>query len=310
MISLAVRTTILGAALGCSDGFVINPTLLSHASVTHTSRRTAPLKMVFEPSTLTLASPLFSAAFSPATSPLDPFLEAELFNDAAHVALDFATMMGPATVAIRALAVIGRIFVMASDYVPDHAMLPEEFVFQVVMLGISSAALARSLPPMFATKEMTMRDRKCFDSFFRPAGITWMQYKLVSATAMEWTDAIPGAIITTDEMDGAAHQDLYWLYRGEIEIQSKGEVIQRISSKTAHLLGDLTFANTSPKTDHANKTHPKTTAKAGLKGATLLRVDTIKLKELMKRDDGLDKAVRNMLLDVMQERIASLLSSK
>jgi hypothetical protein len=69
------------------------------------------------------------------------------------------------------------------------------------------------------------------------------------------------------------------------------------------LLGDLTFACRSTK----KIDYPMTTAKAGQNGATLLRLDTLKLKKMMKQDDNLDKAVRNMLLDGMQAQISLLL---
>jgi hypothetical protein len=263
--------------------------------------------MVLEPSSFMIASPIFSAAFAPGMAPLDPFLEAELFQDAAHVALDFASFLGPATFAIRALAVIGRIFVLASDYVPDHAMMPEELIFQLAMLSVSSATLARSIAPLFTQKELTMRDRKLYASLFRPSGLSWMQYKVLSNVALEWVEVTPGAIITTDEMTvEGARKDLFWLYKGQIDIQSMGESLQKISSKKSYLLGDLGFASPSS----AKSEYPKTTAKAGVDGATLLRIDAEKLKSMMKNDDSLDKVVRNMILDAMHARIASLLASK
>jgi hypothetical protein len=301
------KALIFAATLGCTDGFVVlhqSKTRSSRAFLPHTSPGKSPLHMTFDPSSLMIASPIFSAAFSPATTPLDPFVEAEIFSYAAHVALDCASLMGPETIAIRALAVLGRIFVMASDYVPDHTMLPDELIFQLAMLCISSVTLARSVAPMLTLKETTMRDRKSYASLFRPVGVTWMQFKVLSAVVLEWVEMAPGAIITTDEMlESGEHQDLYWLYQGQIQIQSKGEAPQTISGKTAHLLGDLTFACRSTK----KIDYPMTTAKAGQNGATLLRLDTLKLKKMMRQDDNLDKAVRNMLLDGMQAQISLLL---
>mmetsp|Transcript_5823 Transcript_5823/g.9671 ORF Transcript_5823/g.9671 Transcript_5823/m.9671 type:complete len:312 (-) Transcript_5823:352-1287(-) len=305
---LTVPTIALAASfLGRTNGFVIQPSLSNRDA--HTTR-SAPLRMTLEPSTLNLVSPLLSIALSPSISPMDPFVEAELFNDAAHIALDLTSLLGPATVAIRAAAVIGRVFAMASDYVPDHAMLPEELVFQVTMLVISLAGLGQSLQPLLMglNQQLTMRDRKCFASLFRPAGFSWMQYKFLSSAAFEWTEVTPGAIITTDEatIGDGDHNELYWLYNGDAEIQSKGETLQRIAPKSAHLLGDLSvFAKTASSSKHE---FPKTTAKAGLNGATLLRINTAELKKLMKNDNRLDNVVRSMLFDGMQARIASLLS--
>ncbi|KAI2496458.1 hypothetical protein MHU86_18042 [Fragilaria crotonensis] len=309
MRATITRTAVVVASIYFSEGFVVHhPARLSrNQMVPHVSKGNAPLHMVIEPSSFMIASPLFSAAFAPAMTPLDPFLEAELFQDAAHFALDFASLLGPATVAIRALAVIGRIFVMASDYVPDHAMMPEELLFQMAMLCISSATLARSVAPAFTQKELTMRDRKSYASLFRPSGVTWMQYKFLSNAALEWVEVTPGAIITTDEMTvEGERKDLFWLYKGQVDIQSMGERLQQISSKRGLLLGDLSFA--SPTSSRSE--YPKTTVKAGTNGATLLRIDTVKLKSMMKNDDSLDRAIRNMILDAMHARIASLLSSK
>jgi hypothetical protein len=306
------------ASLGRTNAFAIQTSRLNRDP--HT-KRSAPLQMtpLLEPSAFSLASPLLSIALMPSLSPMDPFIEAELFNDAAHIALDLTALLGPATLAIRVAAVIGRIFAMASDYVPDHSMNPEEFAFQITMLIVSVTALGQSLQPMLMglNQELTMRDRKCFASLFRPAGVSWMQYKVLSSVALEWTEVNPGAIITTDEESSElgvdVHKKLYWLYSGDVDIQSKGEILQSIAPKSAHLLGDLSiFAPTSTSTSStSSKNHqdfPKTTAKAGSKGATLLRIDTKQLKKLMKNDAKLDNAVRNMLFDGMQERIASLLS--
>lgn len=306
--TIALATSFLGS----TNGFAIHPSHLKHD--TYTTRSAPPLRMIMEHSALNLASPLLSIAMS---SPMDPFIEAELFNDAAHVALDLTALLGPATVAIRAAAVVGRLFVMASDYVPDHSMLPEELVFQLTMLVVSVAGLGQSLQSVFMglSQELTMRDRKCFASLFHPAGLTWMQYKVLLSVAFEWKELAPGAIITTNELDPSPHgvedsKSLYWLYSGGVEVQSKGEILQRISPKSAHLLGDMSvFATKSTSSSSkSNYEFPKTTAKAGIKGATLLRIDSDKLKKLMKSDEKLDHAVRNMLFDAMQERIASLLT--
>ena len=313
-IKVCKGAAILAAAIYSNnhcDAFMINRPLRSnHRTIPQrpvTDRKT-PLHMGMEPSSFMIASPLFSGvALAPTISKLDPFLQAELFQDAAHFALDFASLLGPATLAIRFLAVIGRIFVMASDYVPDHTMMPEELLFQMAMLFISSAALVRSIPPVFSHKQLTMRDRKSYASLFRPAGVSWMQYQVLVANAMDWIDVPSGAMITSDETSEEDEQNyLYWLYKGKVEIQSSGETLQCVSTKTGFLFGNLTFVSRS-----ANKPdYPKTTALAGADGATLLRIDVIKLKSMMKQDNCLDQAVRNIILDAMQAQIASLLSTK
>lgn len=235
---------------------------------------------------------------------MDPFVEAEIFNDAAHVALDLTSLLGPAKLTLRVAAVVGRILAIAGDYAPDHSMLPEEAVFQGIMLWAASAGLFKSLAPMVTSAtDLTMRDRKCFASLFHEAGVDWMQYKLLRGVAMEWREVSPGAIITTDEIVGVDDHYLYWLYSGEVVMQSQGDVVQTVHSKTSHLLGNVTFASSKQS---ANL--PKITTYAGTEGATLLCLDTTKLKELMASDESMDKAIRVILFEAMQERIASLLS--
>lgn len=312
---LTTALIVVTTSAGCADSFAVTPVRLGHASLnTHSTvgSRASNLNMVFEPSSLMLASPILSAAMSttPALSPMDPFVEAEIFNDAAHVALDFTSLLGPAKLTLRVAAVVGRLLAIAGDYAPDHAMLPEEVVYQSIMLWIASAGLIKSLAPMVKSEtDLTMRDRKCFASLFHEAGVDWMQYKLLRGAAMEWRKVSPGAIITTDELVGVDNHNLYWLYSGEVVMQSQGDVVQTVQSKTSHLLGDVTFASSSSSAKKKQSAElPKITTYAGPKGATLLCLDTTILKELMASDESLDKAIRIILFEAMQERIASLLN--
>eukprot|EP00547_Thalassionema_nitzschioides_P007360 CAMPEP_0194209986 /NCGR_PEP_ID=MMETSP0156-20130528/7925_1 /TAXON_ID=33649 /ORGANISM="Thalassionema nitzschioides, Strain L26-B" /LENGTH=268 /DNA_ID=CAMNT_0038937259 /DNA_START=313 /DNA_END=1119 /DNA_ORIENTATION=- len=261
-----------------------------------------------------LGSPIEQNFFSSALSAImDPFVEAELFNDAAHVALDLTQFLGPATVAIRLFAVLGRIFCITSDYLPDHAINPEELVFQFTMLALASTAFGQSLNSIVLSygKELTMRDRKCFASLFYPGGVSWMQYKMLTASVLEWEEVAPGSVITSDEFEIDLKQSLYWLYSGEATVEFQGRVLQEVVPKTVHLFGDLTFAPNKgrKKLVSAARSYPKTTMRAGAKGAKVLRINTPKLQTLMEQDDSLDRAIREILLEAMQERIAMLLAN-
>eukprot|EP00546_Thalassionema_frauenfeldii_P008162 CAMPEP_0178912602 /NCGR_PEP_ID=MMETSP0786-20121207/10364_1 /TAXON_ID=186022 /ORGANISM="Thalassionema frauenfeldii, Strain CCMP 1798" /LENGTH=483 /DNA_ID=CAMNT_0020585223 /DNA_START=162 /DNA_END=1613 /DNA_ORIENTATION=+ len=262
---------------------------------------------------------------------VDPILESEVFSTAAHVSLDLGTFIVPVTpLSIQLLAVVGRLFCIASDYIPDHAMLPEEFAYQVSMLAISSSALAQTLEKVLHAyrQTLTIRDRKCFASLFRPAGVTTMQFKMLMATALEWRELPSGSILTSDEVSTLDHKKseeetyLYWLYDGELQVQSKGNSLQLITPKSRHLLGDLAFtASTCGRKKSAKSKlsvadsigddkFPKTTTTVKSEKATVLRVNTKKLKELMVQDQLLDQSIHNVLFDSMQDRISDLVLAR
>mmetsp|Transcript_28870 Transcript_28870/g.43590 ORF Transcript_28870/g.43590 Transcript_28870/m.43590 type:complete len:325 (+) Transcript_28870:86-1060(+) len=314
--SVSLSAMLLLSHESFTNGFVMKPRLNSL-----TRRRLNRSNMSIDPdstftlASLSLASPIektfISSAFASVIT--DPSVEAELFNDAAHVALDLTQFLGPATVAIRMFAVLGRIFCIASDYLPDHAINPEECVFQFTMLALASTTFAQSMNSIVLSygKELTMRDRKCFASKFHPGGISWMQYKMLATTVLTWEEVAPGKIITSDEFEADSQQDLYWLYSGEATVESQRRILQKIAPKTSHFFGDLGFALTKNKKKFASTStsYPKTTVRAGVNGANVLRINTSKLAELMGQDESLDRAIREILLEAMQERIAVLLSN-
>lgn len=312
---ISVSAMLIALHHGFANGFVVKP---CPGSVT--PRKRSQTQMMVDPaSTFTMASfslpsPIQqSFATSALSAVMDPFVEAELFNDAAHVALDLTQFLGPATVAIRLFAVLGRIFCIASDYLPDHEINPEELVFQFTMLALASTTFAQSLNAIVLSygKELTMRDRKCFASLFYPGGVSLMQYKMLATSAFTWEEAVPGSVITSDEFGIDSKQGLYWLYSGEATVESRGRILQKVLPKTVHLFGDLAFtpSNSRKKMVATATSYPKTTLRAGTKGAKVLRINSQKLQELMEQDESLDRAIREILFDVMQERIAILLEN-
>jgi hypothetical protein len=68
---------------------------------------------------------------------IDPFLEAELLAGLAHVALDFTGFLSPSKSLIRLFSVVGRVFAISADYLPDHSIHTEELVIQVFLIGIA-----------------------------------------------------------------------------------------------------------------------------------------------------------------------------
>ena len=68
--------------------------------------------------------------------PADNNVQAEVFADLAHIFLDLATFFTPDTIILRLFVVIGRMFSILSDYIPDQKMTPEEFLFQCKLFNI------------------------------------------------------------------------------------------------------------------------------------------------------------------------------
>jgi hypothetical protein len=189
---------------------------------------------------------------------LNPIIEGEIFSGLAHVALDLLTLTGPATIIVRLGAVIGRMFAMAADYVPDHDVLPLELVFQCLMLCVAWFGLVQSLVPValskFAyhikasdviskdetSKAQRLRDAKAYSSFFKSTGLSWNHFKAISACAFEWISVSPGDVISSNEihpnvsLNGKSQEDeyVYWLYNGTVEIQSQGKLLQDIKQSS------------------------------------------------------------------------------
>jgi hypothetical protein len=79
---------------------------------------------------------------NPAAS-LDPSVFAELLTDMAHVLLDFAGMFSPSKSLIRLFAVVGQIFAISADYLPDHSTHPEELLIQLFLLAVTMKELIK-----------------------------------------------------------------------------------------------------------------------------------------------------------------------
>jgi hypothetical protein len=68
-------------------------------------------------------------------------VEAEVFAGLAHVGLDFTGMLSPSKSLIRLFAIVGRVFALSADYLPDHAIHPEELTIQLFFMCVSMREL-------------------------------------------------------------------------------------------------------------------------------------------------------------------------
>ena len=70
-------------------------------------------------------------------SNIDSAVEAELCTTLAHVALDFTGLVSPSRSIMRLFTVIGRVFAISADYLPDHSIHTEEIFIQGFLLTLA-----------------------------------------------------------------------------------------------------------------------------------------------------------------------------
>jgi hypothetical protein len=207
-----------------------------------------------------------AATATAATTTTTTAVEVEILSDISHVVLDLFTVFGsPSLVAMRLASIVGRLCLMAADYLPDHFMLPEELLFQVFMLSVAWIGLVKSTLPLALSnlafglqnkngKSKTgtgvtpfIRDGKAYVELFRPTGVTWKQFKALSVYALDWVDVPEGSVITSNEKhhqeqqqqagnQAAGNDDdkddddyVYWLYRGKAVVHSMGKTVHDIA---------------------------------------------------------------------------------
>ena len=302
-----------------------------------TSTSAATAASTLPPTTTTVMASTSSAMVAAAVSsssvfaPLDPLLEAEVLNDMAHVALDLFTVFGPARLVTRLAAIVGRVCAMLADYVPDHKVLPEELVFQSIMMLLACWGVVQALLPMLLAAVLVptgpstlLRDGKAFAALFQPAGVTWSQFKAMRALCVDWTEVEPYALITSP--DGADDAEevgdcVYWLHRGQANVLSNDgrKVVSRIevgptpSNKVPagrRLLGETRLLTTtklsggSSTAATAASTHPAPhPIQAGPTGATLLRIRPRKLRLLLQADPSLAEAWRTLVVSSLHDKL-------
>lgn len=257
--------------------------------------------------------------------------EAEALNDVSHLISDLLTIVAPALpcLPLRAAAILGRLLSLAADYVPDHTVLPDEMIFQVIMLTFSWAALVQTMRPklvaaMTLPKTLGVRDGKAYARLFQPTGMSWAQFKNLSANAMDWIDVEPHHEIPPTS---GSSEYMYWLYSGSMDVKnSEGkELYTHTSSVGANrqtnqnafmgLFGEaalLKCLEKTPVSKASSSSKPsfpgtvgETQAKAGANGATFLRIHTSQLKSLTDHDEDLASSMRKLLFHGLSSKLAT-----
>jgi hypothetical protein len=290
-------------------------------------------------SSLTAAAPAFYSATSNLLSSADPRLEVELLNDVSHVALDVTTFLSPRTAWLRLFGVIGRVLIVASDCIQDNTITLDEWAFQAVMLAVSIHLFARSAAPLvsavFSVTALSVRDYRAYALLFQAVGLSMLQFKslLVSST-LDWIELEPCASL---DLDG---DYMYFLYSGEATMSvpdggacavggggggaegasSDPEAPERLLA-SSRIIGDVQFAKALEATVYKTATAangksdkkpdassaPMSRFVVGQGGASVLRISTHKLLELMKNDNELSTSIQRLVLICMQEKLSSTL---
>jgi hypothetical protein len=292
----------------------------------------------------------YTTAFTLCNGASSPFclnenLEAEILGDMSHLTLDLATFLSPDTASLRLLLFLGRIFSIASDYIPDHKMNADEGLFQCAMLVYSSRQLIKSaLPrvPLFhQTNEnddpaLAFRYRRLYLRTFYLAGFSYSQYQVLLASgALRWISLSPHTNMTLGQEDDS--EVMYLLHRGPVyHIMNHDKVLYDASSTSKininlicdfmsarRLIDDdsnerpVAFRATRSSTYGPNKvssaskqTVPMSLLQAGAEGAMLLEMNIQRVLEIMKDDDDISKSMKRLVFLGLQEKLSMASASK
>lgn len=170
-------------------------------------------------------------------------VESQVLNDMSHIGIDLASFFIPSVLALRIAAIVGRICTISADYIPDHVIVPEEMVFQTVMLSIAFLGLLKSaFIPLAASMynsnhtntTPSKKDWRAYSSIFQPAGTSWSQYKALSVCGvLEWITLHAGdTVVETSPTTSTSNandtttpssdhdQYMYWLYSGDLLVDN------------------------------------------------------------------------------------------
>jgi hypothetical protein len=202
-----------------------------------------------------------------------PLVEAQVLNDISHLASDLAVYITPATAYLRLAAFIGRILSMTSDYLPDHIILPEEFIFQHIMLLTTMGLLIKSIAPILQSSfvQTNEMDEDAYRMLFEPIGVSWTQYKSLRATSCidwvtvdantvlvneheaqifkpspildnaTWTSDLGHLISDSRELETPSSNQtdcMYWLYRGHVSVSYDGKKFYEVTRTRGKYIDD------------------------------------------------------------------------
>jgi len=235
----------------------------------------------------------------------------EVETGMAHAVLDVRSFLDENLVLIKGMAVLGRLYVVMQSFTPGHGVRPDDLAFQLGVLGLACDTFYHTIVPKMELQKtsllMTSKDRLAFRSVFRSAGFSWQQFREVNLQSMQWVSVEPGQVILDEAKDDA----VFWLYQGDIQIQSEDQIIHSISSEDRTpgmgIIGEKLLAALG----HGGNDHDASEDKAkaylaGASGATLLRMDMPKLKKFLKHNNDMTSNFGGLAFKVMQDKLNTL----
>jgi hypothetical protein len=267
-------------------------------------------------------------------------VETQVLNDMSHLGIDLAVFFIPSLLLLRIAAIIGRICTITADYIPDHVIVPEELVFQSVMLTLACLGLIKSaLIPMAASiyNTTSSKDGRAYTSIFLPAGTSWLQYKaLCVCGALEWVTMQNGDTVTTTtststntaSSTSSSNHDhdeyIYWLYAGNVSVEDEIGDLQYVvtsgkkGSTALHrgLFGEQRLLqrfgkHIKPPPQQRNKQPNDVVPSKSISHrvivtsdtVTLLRINTQRLQMVMDLDPSLAESMRTMVFQGMEAKL-------
>eukprot|EP00594_Rhizosolenia_setigera_P004303 CAMPEP_0178941574 /NCGR_PEP_ID=MMETSP0789-20121207/1484_1 /TAXON_ID=3005 /ORGANISM="Rhizosolenia setigera, Strain CCMP 1694" /LENGTH=393 /DNA_ID=CAMNT_0020620827 /DNA_START=1679 /DNA_END=2860 /DNA_ORIENTATION=- len=246
----------------------------------------------------------------------DPNLvESVLLQDLSHVGMDLSVFIfgKDSTTALRFANLIGRILGIFSDYAIDHSIRPDELVFQVAMLGMSSVLLWSDIAPKLRTlnyggskQPFKKRDVVAYRKIFEPVGLSWQQYKtLLANDALQWVDSEHFYNVSE------SRSQLHWRY------ESKNMSCNTGSHACAQLLIQLedmrhgvpSSSSSAKKSVHSDET--ATDAASSFLDASygsargngdVLRFNVDQLFKVMESSRGLSESIILLVIDTIQRQ--------
>jgi hypothetical protein len=273
---------------------------------------------------------------------LEAQIEASVFADLAHICTDFINVITESTAVVRLSIVMGRIFTIAADWLPDHYIRKNDLSFDIVLVTLSLGLFIKSfLPLSYGLFSKTDRiDKEVYEVLFEPVGVSWLQFKALNAISAEWVEFPPDTLLVNEtgrinnnnseneecpSFDEAVCDEdaLYWLYEGNSVITFNDHstpYIHRQTDEDIHDPGttgfigivrflerfDAVYINAA-EADTDLVLFPRYAISTGDKGAKLIRFDGPKMHELMNNDEPLASSIRALLLRGLQRKMGYML---
>jgi len=219
----------------------------------------------------------------------------------------------------RLIVLAGQVVSMVSDYAPSHSMVPDDMLFQHIMLCVTFKSFVDAVAPTVLSNfgetkshSPANRNSKAFSSLFEKVGISWSQFESLSFDTLDWVTVQPGQTVDNNS------EYAYWLYEGSIHVQTnegssnsnRVKQVLKVSSNDIGkgLLGAAELASCIENRDGCTgQSQSKVMFTAAEEGATLLRINSQELAKRMEHDQALGQSLRRVVMKGVQDKLSAFL---